>query len=373
MRGLIVSSLFVAPMPALGNLIVSRQGYGAMGLSHAYGQADGAESIATLHRAVDLGVTFFDTATGYGAGHNERILGLALANRRDGLVIASKFTHRPGGDASAPVLTAKEAVDASLKRLGLEHIDLYYLHRIDPDIPVEESVGQLGRLVQEGKIGAVGVSEASAEQLRAAHAVHPIAALQSEYSLWTRGVEAEILPLARQLGVGFVAYSPLGRGFLAGAEVTERDDRRRQHPRFQPEAVAANTRRRESIERVARRLGVTTAQVSLAWVLSKAVVPIPGTRHISHLEANWVANDILLDAATVAELEAAFPPGAVVGDRLPLTDKPPGGDTETPIQRALRLKKAALDAKPKPPRGGKFQRQRAAGIAAGKSKPWMSK
>jgi aryl-alcohol dehydrogenase-like predicted oxidoreductase len=306
-----------AAMPILGTLTVSRQGYGAMGLSHSYGQADGAESIDTLHRALDLGVTLFDTASAYGAGHNERILGLALADRRKGLVIASKFTHRPGADPSAPAITARQAADASLKRLGVDHIDLYYLHRIDPDIPIEESVGQLGRLVEEGKIGAIGVSEVSVDDLRRAHAVHPIAALQSEYSLWTRGVEAEILPLTRELGIGFVAYSPLGRGFLAGAEVTERDDRRRQHPRFQPEAIAANIRRREGIERVARRLGVTVGQVSLAWVLSKGVMPIPGTRHIAHLEANWAANDIVLDAATIAELEAAFPPGAAVGDRYP--------------------------------------------------------
>jgi aryl-alcohol dehydrogenase-like predicted oxidoreductase len=303
-------------MSELANLTVSRQGFGAMGLSSAYGAAEDAESIRTVHRAIDLGITFFDTATGYGAGHNETLLGKAIADRRDGLVIASKFTHRSGA-SDAPAIRARDAVEASLGRLGLDHIDLYYLHRVDPRIPIEESVGELGRLRDEGKIGGVGVSEATADGLRRAHASYPVTALQSEYSLWTRGVEAEILPTARALGIGFVSYSPLGRGFLAGAEVTDPNDRRHQHPRFQPDAVAANSRRRASIERVAARLGASVAQVSLAWVLSKDVVPIPGTRFIPHLEANWAANDLALDAEATAELEAAFPPGATVGERYP--------------------------------------------------------
>ena len=305
-------------MPQLGPLIVSRQGLGGMSLSGIYGQSDDAESIRTLHRAIELGITLFDTATGYGGGHNETLIGKAISDRRNGLVIASKFTHgqnRAGPD-TAPV-TAREAVEASLKRLGLDHIDLYYLHRIDPRIPIEESVGQLGRLQDEGKIGGVGVSEASAEELRRGHAVYPIAALQSEYSLWTRDVEAEILPTARALGIGFVAYSPLGRGFLAGAEVTDADDRRHIHPRFQPEAVAANSRRREAIERVAEGLSASIAQVSLAWVLSKDVVPIPGTRRVGHLESNWAANELELSAEDVRELEDAFAPGVTVGDRYP--------------------------------------------------------
>lgn len=305
-------------MPRLRSLVVSRQGFGAMGLSHAYGQADDAQSIRTIHRAIDLGITFFDTATGYGGGHNETLLGKAIAGHRDPLVIASKFTHRAhGGSADAPPIRARDAVEASLKRLGLGHIDLYYLHRIDPRMPIEESVGELGRLQDEGKIGGVGVSEASADQLRRAHATHPLTALQSEYSLWTRDVEVEILPTVRELGIGFVAYSPLGRGFLAGSEVTDPNDRRHQHPRFRPEAVAANSIRRDAIEESARRLGVSIAQVSLAWVLSKDVVPIPGTRHIPHLEANWAANDLELDAETVAELEAVFTPGSTAGDRYP--------------------------------------------------------
>jgi aryl-alcohol dehydrogenase-like predicted oxidoreductase len=305
-------------MPTLRNLTVSRQGYGAMGLSSAYGAADDAESIRTLHRAIELGVDFFDTATGYGSGHNESLLGKAIADRRAGLVIASKFVHRPQGRGpDAPLVTPRAAVEASLERLGLDHIDLYYLHRVDPQIPIEESVGELGRLQDEGKIGAVGVSEATADGLRRANAAYPVAALQSEYSLWTRGVEAEILSTARELGVGFVAYSPLGRGFLAGAEVVDPNDRRHQHPRFQPDAIAANSRRRATIEAVAARLRASVAQVSLAWVLSKDVVPIPGTRFIPHLEANWAANDLVLDAATIAELQAAFTPGSTVGDRYP--------------------------------------------------------
>jgi aryl-alcohol dehydrogenase-like predicted oxidoreductase len=305
-------------MPHLADLIVSRQGFGAMGLSNTYGPADDAQSVRTIHRAIDLGITFFDTATGYGAGHNESLLGKAIADRRYGLVIASKFVHRPGGaGADAPVVKPRDAVEASLRRLGLNHIDLYYLHRVDPQIPIEDSVGELGRLKDEGKIGGVGVSEATAEGVRRAHATYPLTALQSEYSLWTRGVEAEILPTVLELGIGFVAYSPLGRGFLAGAEVIDPKDRRHQHPRFQPDAVAANSSRRAVIERIAARLGVTVAQVSLAWVLSKPVVPIPGTRFVAHLEANWAANDLELDAETVTELEAAFIPGSTVGERYP--------------------------------------------------------
>lgn len=301
-------------MPKLGHLDVSRQGYGAMGLSGSYGAAEDEASIRTIHRAIETGITFFDTATTYGAGHNETLVGQALLGRRKDVVIASKFTHN--SESGAPV-RARDAVEASLKRLGVDHIDLYYLHRVDPQISIEESVGELGRLQDEGKIGGVGLSEASAEGVRRAHATYPVTALQSEYSLWTRGVEAEILPVTRELGIGFVAYSPLGRGFLAGSEVTEANDRRRQHPRFQPEAVAANSRRREVIERLAERLGATVGQVSLAWVLSKGVVPIPGTRRIPHLEANWAANDLILDDSAIAELEAAFTPGSTVGERYP--------------------------------------------------------
>jgi aryl-alcohol dehydrogenase-like predicted oxidoreductase len=305
-------------MPKLNNLTVSRQGYGAMGLSSVYGQADDAESTKTVHRAIELGITFFDTATGYGAGHNETLLGQAIAGHRDKLVIASKFTHRGnGGEPDAAPIKARDAVEASLKRLNLDHIDLYYLHRVDARVPIEESVGELGRLKDEGKIGGVGVSEASAEGIRRAHATYPLTALQSEYSLWTREVEVAILPTVRELGIGFVAYSPLGRGFLAGSQITDPNDRRHIHPRFKPEAVAVNSRRREAIEGVAKRLGATIAEVSLAWVLSKNVVPIPGTRHIKHLESNWAANDLVLGADDIAGLEAVFTRGSTAGDRYP--------------------------------------------------------
>lgn len=301
-------------MTKIGQLEVSAQGFGAMGLSNVYGQADDAASIRTIHRAIDLGITFFDTATGYGSGHNEELLGRALAGRRDGVVIASKFTHRK---SDGQRMTAREAVEASLRRLNVEQIDLYYLHRIDPETPIEESVAELGRLRDEGKIAAVGVSEVSAQQLRAAHAVTPLAALQSEYSLWTREIEVEILPTARELGIGFVAYSPLGRGFLAGAAPVEANDRRNIHPRFEADAVAANSKRRRIIEDVAERLHVTPAQASLAWVLSRNVVPIPGTRHIAHLEDNVAAGSITLDEGTIEALESAFPLGTTVGDRYP--------------------------------------------------------
>jgi aryl-alcohol dehydrogenase-like predicted oxidoreductase len=303
-------------MTKIGHLEVGPQGLGGMSLSGIYGSSDDEASIRTLQRAVELGLTFFDTASAYGSGHNEELFGRALRDRRAGLVIASKFTHGQAG-AGKPKVSAGEAVEASLRRLGLDHIDLYYLHRVDPGVPVEESIGQLGRLVDEGKIGGVGISEASAEQLRRGHATYPITALQSEYSLWTRDVEADILPTVRELGIGFVAYSPLGRGFLAGSTPTEADDRRNIHPRFKAEAVEANGRRRAVIDAVAERLGVTPAQVSLAWVQAKQVVPIPGTRHIAHLEANWAANDIVLDDAALAELDDAFPQGTTVGDRYP--------------------------------------------------------
>ncbi len=315
---------------ALGPLSVSRQGFGCMGLSHTYGEADEAESLTTLDRVVELGINFLDTADVYGLGHNETLLGKAIKGRRDRLVIASKFGNRLDQATAGRALDgrpdyARAAVEASLRRLGVEQIDLYYLHRLDPMTPVEETVGELARLKDQGKIGAIGLSEVEASVLRRAHAVHPIAALQSEYSLWTREVEATILPTARELGIGFVAYSPLGRGFLAGALPVEANDRRHQHPRYKADAVAANSKRRLVAEAVAQRLGVAVAQVSLAWVLSKGVVPIPGTRHVTHLEANWAANDVVLDAATVAELEAAFPVGSTVGARYPAGSTPVPG------------------------------------------------
>jgi aryl-alcohol dehydrogenase-like predicted oxidoreductase len=310
-------------MPHLGNLEVSRQGYGSMGLSHSYGRADDVESIRTIQHAIDIGITLIDTANVYGDGHNEELVGKAIAGRRDDIVLASKFgIVREGKDGDRRVNNEiaymERELDGSLRRLRVEKIDLYYIHRIDPTVEIEDIVGALARQKQAGKIGAIGLSEATAETIRRAHVIHPIAALQSEYSLWERYVEAEVLPTVRELGVGFVAYSPLGRGFLANSEVVDADDRRRQHPRFQPDAVAANGVRRATIEAVAARLGATVGQVSLAWLLAKpGIVPIPGTRRIAHLDANWAANDLVLDPATIAELESAFPPGSTVGSRYP--------------------------------------------------------
>ncbi|RAK57962.1 aldo/keto reductase [Phenylobacterium deserti] len=306
----------------LGPLSVTRQGFGCMGLSHAYGRADEVESLRTLDRAIELGINFFDTADVYGQGHNEDLLARAIVGRRKRLVIASKFGNRLDRETSGRQLDGRPeyvrtALEGSLRRLGIDHVDLYYLHRLDPQTPIEDTVGELARLKAEGKIGAIGLSEVDAPTLRRAHATAPIAALQSEYSLWTREVEAEILPTARELGVGFVAYSPLGRGFLAGSVPTEAEDRRNIHPRFKPDAVQANSKRRAVADGLAERLGITSAQLALAWVLSKGVVPIPGTRHIKHLESNWAAGEIELHPAHAAELEAAFPPGSTVGARYP--------------------------------------------------------
>lgn len=311
----------------LGPLSVSRQGFGAMGLSHTYGRAEEAQSLRTLDRAIELGINFLDTADVYGLGHNEELLARAIAGRRERLVIATKFGNRLDSKTSGRARDgrpgyARQALEASLRRLKVEHVDLYYLHRLDPQVPIEDTVGELARLKAEGKIGAIGLSEVDPANLRRAHAVHPIAALQSEYSLWSREVEDEILPLTRELGIGFVAYSPLGRGFLAGSEPVEADDRRWGHPRFQPEAAAANSRRRAVIATIAARLDVSIAQVSLAWVLSKTVVPIPGTRTGAHLEANWGANELRLAPSDIGELEAAFAPGSTIGARYPAGAEP---------------------------------------------------
>ena len=316
---------------SLGPFEVTRQGFGCMGFSNTYGLAEDKDSLTTLDRAIGLGINFFDTADIYGYGHNEILLGQAISRRRERLVIATKFGNRLDRDRTKRHLDARpayvrEAVEASLSRLKVEHIDLYYLHRIDPQTPIEDTVGELGRLRTEGKIGAVGLSEVDAPTLRRAHAVQPIAALQSEYSLWSRDVEDEILPTAEALGIRFVAYSPLGRGFLAGIEPAEENDRRVTHPRFQGAAWLANKARRVVIDDLAARLGASAAQVSLAWVLSRGVVPIPGTRQVRHLEANWAANDLFLDADAIAELEAVFTPGSTVGERYPPGAAPvPGG------------------------------------------------
>jgi len=315
----------------LGELNVSAVGLGCMGMSHAYGGQPEAESIATLRRAVDLGVTLFDTAEVYGPYENEVLLGKALKGLRDKVVIATKFGFKiaPEGKSGSERMiglngtpeNAKKVADESLKRLRIEAIDLFYLHRVDPTVPVEESVGAMADLVKAGKVRYLGLSEASAEEVRRAHAVQPITALQSEYSLWERNVEAEILPMLRELNIGFIPFAPLGRGFLTGSITSAGDiapgDFRERLPRFQPEALAANARLLATIENVANAHGRTKAQIALAWALHKGrdVVPIPGTRRISRLEENVQAADIKLSSAEMDALDVAIPPDQIVGDR----------------------------------------------------------
>ncbi|ANL38751.1 UNVERIFIED_ORG: aryl-alcohol dehydrogenase-like predicted oxidoreductase [Rhizobium esperanzae] len=315
----------------LGNdLTVSAVGLGCMSMSFAYGASDEAESIRTLNRAVDLGVTFFDTAEVYGPFTNETLLGKALKPHRDRVVIATKFgfkidTSQTGAAAIAGVDSRPEHVravaEASLKRLGIETIDLLYQHRVDPNVPIEETVGVMAELVREGKVRALGLSEAGSATIRRAHAVHPIAALQSEYSLWTRDPEEDVLATCRELGIGFVPYSPLGRGFLTGAirkaDDLAADDFRRQVPRFQAENFDANAALVATLERLAAEKGVTAAQLALAWVLSQGddIVPIPGARKLHHLEQNAAAADISLSAAELRQLGEAIPAAQVAGKR----------------------------------------------------------
>jgi len=306
-------------------LEVSEQGLGCMGMSAFYGSTDEAESVATIHRALELGITFLDTAQIYGQGANEELVGRAVRGRRDGVEIATKFMGTVSPDGTRRIVgTAafvRESIDGSLARLGVDHVDLYYQHRVDPDTPIEETVGAMAELVAAGKVRHLGLSEASAETIRRAHAVHPLTALQSEYSLWTRDPEGGVLDTCRELGIGFVAYSPLGRGFLAGRftspdELAD-DDFRRANPRFTGENLARNLRLADRVRELAAAKGVTPAQLALAWVLSRGpdVVPIPGTKRRAYLEENARAGSVELTADDIALLDEEFPRGVAAGDR----------------------------------------------------------
>ncbi len=314
----------------LGTLEVPAIGLGCMGMTVAYGERDEPGSIATIHRALELGVTFLDTADAYGRGHNEELVGKALADRRDAAILATKFGNVTTPEGRKEIRGAPdyviEACEKSLARLGTDVIDLYYVHRIDTDVPIEDTIGAMTRLLEQGKIRHIGLSEAAPETIRRAQAVHPVTALQTEYSLWTRDVEAEVLPTCRELGIGFVAYSPLGRGFLSGT-ISSRDsliedDRRRAHPRYSEENIASNTPLVEALATVAEEVGATSAQVAIAWLLSRGddIVPIPGTKKIRWLEDNVAATGLVLPDHVLAQLEEAFRPGITAGDRYP-----PGG------------------------------------------------
>jgi aryl-alcohol dehydrogenase-like predicted oxidoreductase len=300
-----------------------------MGMTWAYGAGDEQSGLATIHRALELGVTFIDTAEVYGPYTNELLVGRAIAGRRDDFEIATKFGFviNPGAPSDRRTDSRPEnvrrACEGSLERLGVDHIDLYYQHRVDPNVPIEETVGAMGELVSEGTVRYLGLSEASAETIRRAHATHPITAVQSEYSLWTRDPEDEVLSTLRELGIGFVAYSPLGRGFLTGQirslDDLSEDDWRRTNPRFQEEALRENIRLAEVVAELASRRSVTPAQLALAWVLAKGedIVPIPGTKSPRRLEENAAAADVKLSAQDIEELDNAISRDAVRGARYP--------------------------------------------------------
>jgi aryl-alcohol dehydrogenase-like predicted oxidoreductase len=315
-------------MRTLGSqgLVVSEQGLGCMGMSEFYGAGDEPESIATIHRALDRGVTFLDTADMYGPFTNEILVGRAITGRREEVVLATKFGNERREDGSFVGINGRpeyvrKACEASLSRLEVDHIDLYYQHRVDKTVPIEETVGAMAELVGEGKVLYLGLSEASPETIRRAHEVHPISALQTEYSLWSRDPEEEILPTVRELGIGFVAYSPLGRGFLAGrfksVEDFPEDDFRRYHPRFTGKNFERNLELVARVQEIAAEKGVSASQLALAWVLGQGedIVPIPGTKRRRYLEENIGASDIALDDEDLARIDEAAPRGAAAGDR----------------------------------------------------------